>query len=262
MRLLIDQTRPGGTETTLWLDELELKVLQSNQFGSIPAVFLDRESGQYREPPEIDKALLWDGQLALVTVKDRGFTGSEAVFWREWPGEPWAFDGIHLRGPGGKPDWGRDPDVEEHFFRDGTVVLNPEATSLKPEREWEAHGLACRVHWRRPLGFRCGYVRIPEGHPLYRQHWTMENSPTERLAVHGGVNHSGELDGADGWWVGFDCAHAFDGFEPEGPPSLRRLRETILGFGDHHWTLEEVVAETERLAEQVAAMALPVEAAS
>lgn len=141
------------------------------------------------------------------------------------------------------------------------------------ERTWEAHGLACAVIWiASPLrGHRCGYVRVPEGHPFHGLSYS-DPSPigpvefTERavddagmggmiaalaetldewsgriegaLAVHGGVTFAGEIRIAgtsDGWWFGFDCAHHQD------TPAI--------------WTLERTAAETERLAEQLAAIA-------
>jgi hypothetical protein len=70
---------------------------------------------------------------------------------------------------------------------------------------------------------RCGYVGVPQGHPAYHKEYD-----TLHLSVHGGVTFT-DLTGpkpfenlADKeypvptddyiWWVGFDCAHAYDGF--------------------------------------------------
>lgn len=141
------------------------------------------------------------------------------------------------------------------------------------ERNWEAHGLDCavlRVKTMGGEGHRCGYVRVPEDHPWHGLAYCdeapgepadYENRSTEdagmggalamlagnvdewakriegHVAVHGGLTFSGELVGHDGWWFGFDCAHLDD--TPD------------------RWTLEAVAAETERMAEQIAAVEQP-----
>lgn len=53
----------------------------------------------------------------------------------------------------------------------------------------------------------CGYVRIPENHKLYGVDY---NDLEDILSVHGGVTFAGALDGMDGFYVGFDCAHLGD----------------------------------------------------
>ena len=141
------------------------------------------------------------------------------------------------------------------------------------ERQWTAHGLDCAVLWIAMSmgGHRCGYVRVPESHPWYGLSYNDEapqgaadyadrdiddagmagmisvlggqrtiDSWARRVeahvAVHGGLTYAGNLRGAglsDGWWFGFDCAHLDD--SPE------------------RWTEDAVAAETERMAEQIAA---------
>lgn len=121
---------------------------------------------------------------------------------------------------------------------------------------WSHAGLDClliqglrnglREHW-------CGYVRVPEGHPG----WLLcyDEDIWNDIEVHGGLTWSdageGNLRGR-GWWLGFDCAHA-------GDTSEARLKlERELGFGsllgEHVWTEQEARRETERLADQVAAL--------
>lgn len=60
-------------------------------------------------------------------------------------------------------------------------------------------------------GYRCGYVRVPVGHP-----WHGKDYGDIIADVHGGLTFA-EADvqcdapGEDNaWWVGFDCAHLFD----------------------------------------------------
>lgn len=66
-------------------------------------------------------------------------------------------------------------------------------------------------------GYRCGYVRVPEGHP-----WFGKGGMDLNCQVHGGITFGkqdikcSEADGKD-WWVGFDCAHAGDLPDPNLP---------------------------------------------
>lgn len=138
------------------------------------------------------------------------------------------------------------------------------------ERTWQAHGLDCAV-LRMDMGHRCGYVRVPDGHPYHGLDYSdpapngaaeYEERTTDdagfagmiallggqegvdrwasrveaHIAVHGGLTYAGKQPGElpAGWWFGFDCAHADD--SPD------------------HWTEERVAAETERVAEQLAAL--------
>jgi hypothetical protein len=142
-------------------------------------------------------------------------------------------------------------------------------TPYKVEREWKHAGLSCAVVQRREAGFRCGYVRVPPGHPLHGKDYDAPD-----VDVHGGLSFA-EIEPCNthedgvGWWFGWDCYHAFDmGSDPNVAiedvvsPRSRRLIEderdprwaTI--HGEHFWTEPEVVAETERLAEQLAAVTI------
>lgn len=59
------------------------------------------------------------------------------------------------------------------------------------------------------MGFRCGYVCIPENHP-----WFEESDLN--VEVHGGITYSqSSHDGS--WWIGFDCAHSSDAPDPDLP---------------------------------------------
>lgn len=76
------------------------------------------------------------------------------------------------------------------------------------------------IHNRR--GYRCGYVRVPLGHPWHGKGWADLN-----VEVHGGVTFA-EADepcdkgGADtDWWIGFDCAHGGDAPDPSLPADYR-----------------------------------------
>lgn len=132
---------------------------------------------------------------------------------------------------------------------------------------WEAHGLTCHV-LRGPVGSLCGYVKLPEDHPLYNVGYSEDmpawlqaawekrqgevvggsmsplrmfclafgSSPqaADVFSVHGGVTYSGFDNGKykpEGFWWGFDCAHAGDftpsslsyGWAPSGEDVYREL---------------------------------------
>ena len=131
----------------------------------------------------------------------------------------------------------------------------------KIEREWIHAGLRCAVTQAREAEHRCGYVRVPPGHPLYGA------DSVDSLRVHGGINFAEiepctEHEDGQGWWFGFDCGHAWDGkFDPAVDPETLtpRAREIYdvyarcnLLHDGHYWTHADTVAEVERLADQLA----------
>lgn len=96
-------------------------------------------------------------------------------------------------------------------------MCNP-ITVARPE-DLIAKGLHDGYQWEiihNGTGYRCGYVRIPKGHP-----WHGESDID--AYVHGGVTFA-EADtkcdkgGEDNaWWLGFDCAHCDDLPDPSLP---------------------------------------------
>jgi hypothetical protein len=82
------------------------------------------------------------------------------------------------------------------------------------------------VHNR--LAFRCGYVRVPKGHP-----WHGKDYDQIEAEVHGGLTFAepdmpcdkGGPD--DAYWVGFDCGHFGDAADPDLPAEYR-----MPSFGD------------------------------
>lgn len=129
----------------------------------------------------------------------------------------------------------------------------------EPDREeWRSHGLPCLIVRAERGGNLCGYVGVPPGHPWHGKEWSEIGA-----RVHGGLTYSercwkdgpichvpqpGEPD--DVWWVGFDCAHAWDSC----PGTEARMRK--LGFGPIPNTayrgIDYVRAEVEDLAKQAA----------
>lgn len=140
----------------------------------------------------------------------------------------------------------------------------------KVEREWKHNGLSCAVVMGREAGSRCGYVRVPPNHPLHGKHYNDVYDVTD-LQVHGGLTFAEiepctEHEDGQGWWFGFDCAHAGDAmYDPdveinqlkskESRSVLKIIRDIEGKYPrghEHYWTEAEVVAETKRLAEQLA----------
>jgi hypothetical protein len=66
-------------------------------------------------------------------------------------------------------------------------------------------------------GIRCGYVRVPKGHP-----WHGQDYGDFAVEVHGGLTFA-EPDmqcgkgNDDAWWFGFDCCHVLDLKDPALP---------------------------------------------
>jgi hypothetical protein len=86
----------------------------------------------------------------------------------------------------------------------------------EPDRvDFEHAGFPCLI-LRTRMGFLCGYVAVPEGHPDFEK--TYDDIGVD---VHGGLTYAAHCSGhichvpAPGapdnvWWLGFDCAHCWD----------------------------------------------------
>lgn len=70
-------------------------------------------------------------------------------------------------------------------------------------------------------GYRCGYVRLPLGHPWHGKSYG--DDAIDSVNCHGGITFADadvpcDAPGPDtDWWIGFDCAHAYDAPDPELP---------------------------------------------
>ncbi len=122
----------------------------------------------------------------------------------------------------------------------------------------ETTNLDCLIV-RGPLGALCGYVGVPESHPYFEADWEKPD-----VSVHGGLTfadrcqptddesrhicHSGEVANKTVWWLGFDCAHAWD-YSPKG-----RLGRP---FDEVYRNFSYVKSEVESLAKQLAEAAQP-----
>ncbi len=104
------------------------------------------------------------------------------------------------------------------------------------------------------MGYRCGYVKVLPGHPWYGKEESDIN-----VEVHGGLTFAQadvpcDKGGEDnGWWVGFDCAHAWDTPDP-ALPRQRGVNLPDFNCGEVR-TQEYVLDECRSLCAQAAAVA-------
>jgi hypothetical protein len=100
----------------------------------------------------------------------------------------------------------------------------------EPDRiEWQHEGLTCLILRHPQLGHLCGYVAIPAEHPWHGAEYDALGDVT----VHGGLTYSQEMpdhgcDALDAatWWLGFDCAHAYD-FAPYMAKLTKRMERLL-----------------------------------
>jgi hypothetical protein len=90
------------------------------------------------------------------------------------------------------------------------------------------------------LGYRCGYICIPKGHP-----WFSKDYDDIDAFVHGGLTFA-RYDDEDSYWIGFDCAHYNDAPDPLLPATYRLHSDGVVR------TQEYVEAGCRSLCEQAA----------
>ena len=119
--------------------------------------------------------------------------------------------------------------------------------------EFEHGGLKCLILRHGELGHLCGYVAVPKGHPCYGRHYNcMPYDDLFPVGVHGGLTFASEGDGdrwPEGyWWLGFDCAHAYDLV-----PFIEDITKHYGTFhGDTYRNFQYVRREAVSLADQMA----------
>jgi hypothetical protein len=129
----------------------------------------------------------------------------------------------------------------------------------EPDRvEFTEAGLPCLLLRGSSWGNWCGYAAVPPGHPAHGKDFDGID-----VEVHGGLTYaqqcSGEIchvpqpgDPDNVWWLGFDCAHAWD-----LAPGLAASMGGLGSYDRTYKTVRYVERETRRLARQLAAMATP-----
>lgn len=152
------------------------------------------------------------------------------------------------------------------------------------ERQSTASGLAWEVVANNTTGFRCGYVQIPGGHPLFGLDYSdvapgilMEDLAEEPIGkrgiislicasndkgarldilfdVHGSLTFAGPRHAKDDWWLGFDCGHSGDGKDAALMDARQNSIYARYGFSDGPVrTADYVEAECVSLAAQIVA---------
>jgi hypothetical protein len=104
-------------------------------------------------------------------------------------------------------------------------VINEVLKKIKEEgnsKDFECYSLKCHIQRHEDFGHLCGYVRVPKDHPLWGKNYNeplcnhygcLEHTVSRLIKVHGGLTFSGRAywtEDKEGWWFGFDCAHAGD----------------------------------------------------
>lgn len=152
------------------------------------------------------------------------------------------------------------------------------------EKDWTTRAGFRAVVIMTDMGHRCGYVGVPETHPLYgvpyNEHCDAltfpagetlgkrgvisllcaggeKASPEIVFDVHGGITYSGGRGAypveSGLWWFGYDCGHAGDAPSPEAVADrVARMGSVFYPSPDEvHRTLDYCVGECESLAEQL-----------
>jgi hypothetical protein len=118
---------------------------------------------------------------------------------------------------------------------------------VKIEKQWTTAAGYEDEFLAMPMGHRCGYVTVPDGHPCAGKDYDELD-----VEVHGGLTFGA------GAKFGFDCAHFYDAKDPElMSDEYRKIYERWPRFdeGGTVRTLEFCVAECERLAAQLKELA-------
>ena len=107
------------------------------------------------------------------------------------------------------------------------------------------------------MGWRCGYVGVPEGHPLYgKKYEEIEND----FEMNGGLTYSNYNESYDKeagvtkyWYIGFDCAHSGDVLDRETKDKYNiPYNSDELGYKPKRiWDKESVIREVNNLVLQI-----------
>ena len=154
--------------------------------------------------------------------------------------------------PGDKTKWGQGP----WLFEPDQVQWVDEAT-----------GLTCIARRNMRGGNWCGYVGVNDGHPYFKKGYDDVEAD-----VHGGLTYADLCEGEPGegichlpapgepdavWWLGFDCAHAWDR-RPGDEAMWREIGKPELALPEpnaRYRTLQFVKDECAKLAAQLKAAA-------
>ena len=134
----------------------------------------------------------------------------------------------------------------------------------------KATGLPCLAVRNRSAGHWCGYVGLPPEHPMYGKGYSDDGVD---FYVHGGLTFADKCQPGESeaqgichtpgpgqsdhvWWLGFDCAHAWD-FSPQDVKYEAERGYPFTIMSDQHYrTLAYVQQQCSELAAQVARVAV------
>ena len=108
-------------------------------------------------------------------------------------------------------------------------------------------GYICQIHRVTDphCGWLCGYVKLPQGHPLYGT--KSYDDVLMNLDVHGGVSFAAYIpEPIYGYYIGFDCAHMGD----LAPYNTRLQTSEVKSYKN----VSYVTKECESLAKQLKAL--------
>lgn len=151
-----------------------------------------------------------------------------------------------------------DPRCDRSQWPAGAWDGEPDKAQWKDE----ATGLACLAKRHPSSGHWCGYVGIPPEHPLHGK-----EDEDCNLEVHGGITFGAHCQEGPPettvchipglgepehlWWLGFDCAHAWDYSPSDKIREIERGYPFTIGFDQSYKSLAYVKNECARLAAQV-----------
>ena len=144
-------------------------------------------------------------------------------------------------------------------FSDGTFfqgkesrIINPEWETEPDRVEFEHLGFPCLIRRVQHIGSLCGYVAVPPGHPWHGQ---SQDDIEDDIEIHGGLSyasksreewcHKDKPELNDYWWLGFDCAHAWDIL-----PVILSISPRLADSQSKYRNIAYVTKQCEKLAKQ------------
>lgn len=120
--------------------------------------------------------------------------------------------------------------------------------------EWTHRGYKLLM-LRNHCGSLCGYIGLPPEHPLHGMHYD-DAEDLAAVQTHRGLTYSGqlppEMSAPETWWLGFDCAHAFDAMPAmDALFNTPKMRETMGEMGMARDPYRHSVPENYRTVEYV-----------
>lgn len=123
---------------------------------------------------------------------------------------------------------------------------------MKPvlETKFAYKGYPCVVLFM-PEAYRCGYVGVPYSHKLAKKRVV----DLGYLNCHGGVTYAEpslyDCNDDNTWWIGFNCAHCFDGYDVDAAKQYFGDAQTLKDFFIQWNTSGESLSASKRISKSV-----------